>query len=283
MKKNNFAINILTFVLLFLFVANTIKNSDFSSTTSLDDNQYWTLGTHLALTGTYGVNKEDSQLLSKEFAPLENRGIRRGEVLYPYLATIINVVLNEMDKSQLTSNCIYNINTKNCKPLLTAVYFANLIIFISFLMFLILFIFQDSFIGLYKFLTVGILIFAFPTYSKDSLTYVLLSFFCYFYFYKKYKFAYLILSLLPLINAVFYYFLYIFMSFELMKKIRSKKFEYKALVIIIVLLPSLFWSFRNYYNSDQFTIASRGPQLLTIRAEFLNESFDNLKDSYFWY
>ena len=73
------------------------------------------------------------------------------------------------------------------------------------------------------------------------------------------------------------------MSFELMKKIRSKKFEYKALVIIIVLLPSLFWSFRNYYNSDQFTIASRGPQLLTIRAEFLNESFDNLKDSYFWY
>ena len=284
MKKNNFAINILTFVLLFLFVANTIKNSDFSSTTSLDDNQYWTLGTHLALTGTYGVNKEDSQLLSKEFAPLENRGIRRGEVLYPaYLATIINVFLNEMDKSQLTSNCIYNINTKNCKPLLTAVYFANLIIFISFLMFLILFIFQDSFIGLYKFLTVGILIFAFPTYSKDSLTYVLLSFFCYFYFYKKYKFAYLILSLLPLINAVFYYFLYVFMSFELMKKIRSKKFEYKALVIIIVLLPSLFWSFRNYYNSDQFTIASRGPQLLTIRAEFLNESFDNLKDSYFWY
>ena len=57
----------------------------------------------MALTGTYGVNKEDSQLLSKEFAPLENREIRRGEVLYPaYLATIINVFLNEMDKSQLT-------------------------------------------------------------------------------------------------------------------------------------------------------------------------------------
>ena len=91
MKKNNFAINILTFVLLFLFVANTIKNSDFSSTTSLDDNQYWTLGTHLALTGTYGVNKEDSQLLSKEFAPLENRGIRRGEVLYRLILRLLSM------------------------------------------------------------------------------------------------------------------------------------------------------------------------------------------------
>ena len=93
----------------------------------------------------------------------------------------------------------------------------------------------------------------------------------------------MILSLLPLINAVFYYFAIFYAVNKVFIVSKNSNFKIQNLLVVIVLIPSLLWSFRNYQANDEFSISSRGPQLLTIKAEFMYEPSKNLSHAYFWY
>ena len=60
-------------------------------------------------------------------------------------------------------------------------------------------------------------------------------------------------------------------------KIRYKNINISYLfIIVLVLLPSLIWSTRNFINEGSFEITSRGNELLGIRAEFVDISNKNL-------
>ena len=61
-----------------------------------DTYQYWYLATHLSKTGNYGYLIEENNDKLDYFNPLNNGGIRRGEVLYPLLISfIINLTTTE--------------------------------------------------------------------------------------------------------------------------------------------------------------------------------------------
>ena len=88
--KNKSIIRLVLFTLIFFSFLLPITNSKLDVTTSSDDNQYWTLGIHHAITNSYGISNAESVLLDDPSYALANNGIRRGEVLYPiYISTII--------------------------------------------------------------------------------------------------------------------------------------------------------------------------------------------------
>ena len=282
--KNKSIIRLVLFTLIFFSFLLPITNSKLDVTTSSDDNQYWTLGIHHAITNSYGISNAESALLDDPSYALANNGIRRGEVLYPiYISTIIKATLDRNQLTKLSSDCIYNIEYGGCSSLKNSIKYVNLIPKILFFIFLTLFIFTNT-LNLYKkIFLITIFIYTFPSYNKDSLTYSLLCLFCYFYLNKFKKISYSILSLIPLINPVFLYSLYIFLLVEFYLIFKEDKLNYKKALILFLLLPSMLWSFRNYKTNEVFSIADRGPLILTIRAEFMSEDYEKLKDAYFWY
>ena len=89
---------------------------------------------------------------------------------------------------------------------------------------------------------------------------------------KKSKFLrFFSLAFIPLTNPIFYYFLIVFVFIgTFLSYIRKEKFLTTFLLILISLIPSFAWSYRNYVHTDNFQITVRGSETIGIRAEFLN-------------
>lgn len=285
--NKKFNINLKKILLYFYTVVLTVALSNnivFDRINSADDFQYWTLGVNISTSGSYGISSPQNFTGNDRTNPLLNSGQRRGEVLYPLLiSTVVKFSLDEKDLDLLHEECFQEFLIKNCPLLTKAVFNLNLIVRIFFIISLFIYISNSKLKFLQDFIILSSLLFALPTYNKDAITYIMLFNFCYFAFKKNKFIPILILSLLPLINAVFYYFAIFYAVNKVFIVSKNSNFKIQNLLVVIVLIPSLLWSFRNYQANDEFSISSRGPQLLTIKAEFMYEPSKNLSHAYFWY
>ncbi len=272
-KKLIYAIPFTFFI--FLYAYPSIDAGPVSS----DDYQYWYLATNLIKTGNYGII-DLSQNIVDDFAnPLNNAGIRRGEVLYTSaIALIIYLTTSHQELDSINSDCIYLINQEGCIVLDDATFLFNLI-FLSLRMLVVYFVvllFYNKLNLLQKILLSNFIFISFPYTNKDFLTYLFLFIF-FFSFNKnirprKSKFLrFFSLALIPLTNPIFYYFLIVYLLIgTFLSYIRKEKFLTTFLLISLSLIPSFAWSYRNYVHTDNFQITVRGSETVGIRAEFLD-------------
>lgn len=259
---------------------------------SSDDYQYWTLATHLAKTGNYGYINESDYDETDFYNPLNNAGIRRGEVLYPFfISTVIKVTTSDSELGSIDADCIYEINDGLCSVLGGSTVLLNIVFLIAkyLLIFFVAYLLYDRCskgkIAFISFFMGTTLIYT----NKDFLTFALLFFYFISFldiFESKLKnlFKYFSLSLLPLTNPIFYYYLFINFSLESLKMIKKGKINtLKILILILCFLPSVLWSMRNYYHTDEFTITSRSSEIIGIRAEFLSIEYGDIPAGLVYY
>lgn len=259
---------------------------------SSDDYQYWYIATHLSKTGDYGFTNPSLNDESDYANPLNNSGIRRGESLYPFIvSTLINLTTTERELSSINSDCIYGINDGLCPVLGGTSVLVNLL-FTSFKFLLIFFttyIFYNK-LSKRSHLFVSLLLCAtFPYTNKDLITYALLLFYLisYFdFFTEKTKniFRYGSLSLLPLTNPIFFYFLFINFLISILLMVKSKEINKKTIFLLLIcMIPSVVWSSRNAIQTGEFTITSRGSETVGIRAEFLSIDYQDIPAGIVYY
>ena len=119
-----------------------------------------------------------SQNIVDDFAnPLNNAGIRRGEVLYTSaIALIIYLTTSHQELDSINSDCIYLINQEGCIVLDDATFLFNLI-FLSLRMLVVYFVvllFYNKLNLLQKILLSNFIFISFPYTNKDFLTYLFL-------------------------------------------------------------------------------------------------------------
>ena len=266
---------------IFLFYQNLgVLNLGPSSS---DDYSYWQLATHMAKEGNYGYT--DSFNDSVYTNPLNNSGIRRGEVLYTFLIyLVIKVTTTEVELESIKSDCIVGINDGLCSVLGGSTVAFNFLM-ISFKIstaIMLCFLLRNKLDYKNLILIVSFYCLFIPSYNRDFLVYQLLLFFflTFFdlkFFNKNYKLRFAILAIIPLFNSVLFYVVILYLVSDYLLKIRYKKINISYLFItILVLLPSLIWSTRNFINEGSFEITSRGNETLGIRAEFVDISNKNL-------
>ena len=113
-KNNILFLLILISFSIFLFYQNVgVLNQGPSSS---DDYSYWQLATHMAKEGSYGyISSDDGSIYSN---PLNNSGIRRGEVLYTFLIyLVIKITTTEIELESIKSDCVLGINDGLCSVL----------------------------------------------------------------------------------------------------------------------------------------------------------------------
>lgn len=272
-KKLLFALPFTFFV--FLYAYPSINAGPVSS----DDYQYWYLATNLVKTGNYGIIDFSQNILNDFANPLNNAGIRRGEVLYTSaIASIIYLTTSYQELSSINSDCIYQINQGGCAVLGGSTVLFNLIFLIlrMSVVYFVIFSFYNKLNLVQKILLSNFIFISFPYTNKDFLTYIFLLVFFLSYnknlMPKKSKFLrFFSLAFIPLTNPIFYYFLIVFVFIgTFLSYIRKEKFLTTFLLILISLIPSFAWSYRNYVHTDNFQITVRGSETIGIRAEFLN-------------
>lgn len=248
-----------------------------------DTFQYWYLATHLSISDNYGFLDQEDNDKSDIFNPLNNGGIRRGEILYPlFVSKIINLTTTDQQLKHLNSDCIYSISTEACSELTSAVLIVNYL-FLSLKM-LTIFVISLMFFEKIKkrrLIFVAIVLSAsFPYTDKDLLTFIfLLAYFLSFMDSGSSK-KYLILrhtslALLPLTNPIFLYYLFFhFLIDIILIVLKRDKIKISLFLVLLSFIPSLAWSFRNYNISNNFAITARGSETIGIRAEAL--SLENL-------
>lgn len=252
---------------------------------SSDDYQYWYIATHLSKTGEYGFTDPSSNDKSDFANPLNNSGIRRGESLYPFIiSNLINLTTTKSELNSINSDCIYGINDGLC-PILGGTSVLVNLLFTSFKFLLIFFttyFFYDK-LSKRSLLFLALLLCAtFPYTNKDLITYALL----FFYFISYYEFLtektqlalrYGSLSLLPLTNPIFFYFLFIKFLISTLFMLKNKEINKKSIALLLLCMsPSILWSTRNTIQTGEFTITSRGSETVGIRAEFLSIDYQDI-------
>lgn len=239
-----------------------------------DETQYWEIGYGIYSAGEYKreiINSNDHENLKLEL------GYRRGEPIYPFIVASIIKIHNFSNEVPI-ENC----SSINCFVFDEEV---RLLVILAHLLKLTIVIvvyrnLRNSFsskISLPLTLTLLLLL---PVEYKDLITVLLLTLGIHFYFNKK-VLSLLIFSLLPLSNAVFLYVLPVtFLVYFFYKRINFKNF---FITILILLLPSLIWMTRNYLTFEEFSISGRAAEVLSIRAEYSTNSFEQIRAGFIYY
>ena len=239
-----------------------------------DETQYWEIGYGIYNDGEYKreiINGNDDENLKLEL------GYRRGEPIYPFIVASIFKIHNFSNEVPI-ENC----NSFNCfvfdEEVRSLVILANLLKLI-----IVIVVYKNlrnrfsSKLSLPLALTLLLLL---PIEYKDLITILLLTLGIHFYFNKK-VLSLIIFSLLPLSNAVFLYVLPV--TFLVYFFYKSIKFKNSVVTILILLLPSLIWMTRNYLTFEEFSISGRAAEVLSIRAEYSTNSFEQIRAGFIYY
>ena len=264
---------LLVFVSIFFLIPN--YQSDLNSIpNSGDEIQYWEIGYGIFSSGEYKREIINSSI--DENSKLE-LGYRRGEPIYPLLiAGIIRI-----------NNLFNEVSIENCSSIDCSVFdeeVASLVLLAYLFKSIIILMIYTTLKSRYSYsvsvaLTLTLLLML-PVEYKDLITVLLLTLSIHFY-YKKRLLGLLFLSLLPLSNAVFIYILpAIFITYFLLKKNNVKN---SMITLLILLIPSMMWMGRNYSTVNQFSITGRASEVLSIRAEYSTNSFDQIRAGYIFY
>ncbi len=230
------------------------------------------------------------------------------EPLYPILLSLsFNFI--KWDKFNY-KECIYNNYDSKCNNLYKTAYTFNLLIYFL--------IFFSSLIILHKKIIASFfLIFIFcvidpantiSNFAPELLSSLILIIFSYTLYLsmikKKNNILFLILSgfsfaALIYIKNIFYYLslLLILISFFLLLAnfinihfARKLKFHFNLKIIARIMIISLLaiilvlpYQIRNLFNFGETSLTKRGPEVLTLRNEFLNFSYEELNDGFIWY
>ena len=239
-----------------------------------DEIQYWEIGYGIYSSGEY--KREILENSIDENIKIE-LGYRRGEPVYPLLIAGVIKVLNLFEDVLIT----------DCKSIDCSVFDEEvaLLVFIAQIIKLIIVFKVYSILKLkYSYITsVALtltLLLMLPIEYKDLITIFLLLIGLEFY-YKKIWLGIFILSFLPLSNAVFLYILPLAIAIDFFYK--KKNYRKLILTLIILLLPSIGWMSRNYISVNEFSITGRGSEVLSIRAEYSTNSYDQIRAGYIYY
>ena len=287
-KNNILFLLILISFSIFLFYQNVgVLNQGPSSS---DDYSYWQLATHMAKEGSYGyISSDDGSVYSN---PLNNSGIRRGEVLYTFLIyLVVKITTTEIELESIKSDCVLGINDGLCSVLGgSTVAFNSLMMFFKISTAIMLcFLLKNKLDYKNLILIVGFYCLFIPSYNRDFLVYQLLLFFflTFFdlkFFNKNLKLRFAILAIIPLFNSVLLYVVILYLISEYLLNIKHKNINISYLfIIILVLLPSFIWSTRNFINEGSFEITSRGNETLGIRAEYVDISNKNFVEGLIYF
>ena len=263
----------LIFLSIFLFIPQyqaDLKNIPNQG----DEIQYWEIGYGIYSSGEYKreiINSEIDENLKLEL------GYRRGEPIYPLLIASIIKINNLFDEVSI-ENC----SSVDCSVFDEAV--ASLVFLAYLFKSIIILIVYVTLKSRYSYAVSGALtltlLLMLPVEYKDLITVLLLTLGIYFYFKKK-LWGLLFLSLLPLSNAVFLYILpVVLVIYFLFKKNNFKK---SIITLFILLIPSMIWMGRNYSTVNQFSITGRASEVLSIRAEYSTNNFDQIRAGYIFY
>ena len=239
-----------------------------------DEIQYWEIGYGIYSYGEYKREILESNI--DENLKLE-LGYRRGEPVYPLLIAGVIKVLNLFEEVIIS----------DCKSIDCSVFDEEvaLLVFIAQVIKLIIVFKVYSLLKLkysYIFsvvLTLALLLML-PIEYKDLITIFLLLIGLDFY-YKKIWLGIFILSFLPLSNAVFLYILPIAITIDFFYK--KKNYRKLIITLTILLVPSISWMSRNYININEFSITGRGSEVLSIRAEYSTNSYEQIRAGYIFY
>ena len=291
--KNNKNILKLIIICLLLFLLIAIDLPYLSAgPSSSDDYQYWKLATHLSKEGTYGFidplkNKND------DFAyPLNDSGIRRGEVGYTLIIfAVLEVTTSNEEISSIQADCIENLNSGGCSILGGSTVAFNLIILLVKLLtaLMLVFLFPDNLNKTYLIICLILYILFAPYYHRDFIVFeflliFLLTFTNLKFLGKNYPVRYLTMAFVPLFNSVFLYVMLIFLFFEVLIIFKNKKIKFINILLILFLVgPSTIWSLRNMYQEDSFVITARGNETVGIRAEFVFLNNNEYKEGFVFF
>ena len=264
---------LLVFVSIFLLFPNYQTDLD-NMPYAGDEIQYWEIGYGIFSSGEYKREIINSSI--DENSKLE-LGYRRGEPIYPLLiATVLKI-----------HNFSHNISVENCDSINCDVFdqevmtlvFAYYLLKIS----IVILIFKNliqRFSSPFSFILSLTLLLMLPNEYKDLITVFLLTLGIHAY-QKQKNWSLIIFSILPLSNAVFFYILpFVFMIYFYLEKQSMKKW---SITILVLLLPSLMWMTRNYLNFNEFSLTGRAAEVLSIRAEYSTNSFEQIRAGYIFY
>jgi len=264
---------LLVFVSIFLLIPNYQSDLNIIPNTG-DEIQYWEIGYGIFSSGEYKREIINSSI--DENSKLE-LGYRRGEPIYPLLiASVIRI-----------NNLFNEVSTENCSSIDCSVFDEEVVslVFLAHLFKLIIILMVYTTLkSHYSYpvsaaLTLTLLLML-PAEYKDLITVLLLTLGIHFY-YKKELLGLSFLSLLPLSNAVFLYILpAVFIAYFLLKKNNVKN---PIITLLILLIPSMIWMGRNYSTVNQFSITGRASEILSIRAEYSTNSFNQIGAGYIYY
>ena len=269
MKKFSFLI----FLSIFLFIPQyqaDLKNIPNQG----DEIQYWEIGYGIYNSGEYKREIIDSEI--DENLKLE-LGYRRGEPIYPLLiASImkINNLFNEVSIENCSSVDCSVFDEEVASLVFLAYLFKSIIILVVYITLKSRYSYTVSCA-----LTLTLLLML-PVEYKDLITVLLLTLGIHFY-YKKQLWGLLFLSLLPLSNAVFLYILPVALIIYFLFK--KNNFKNSIITLIVLLIPSMMWMGRNYSTVNQFSITGRASEVLSIRAEYSTNNFNQIRAGYIFY
>ena len=288
LKFERFIFSVVCASLVFLFSFPKIDAGPVSS----DDYQYWYIATHLAKTGEYGFLDQVNNDIEDYANPLNNSGIRRGESLYPFIiSSLIKLITTKNELMSINSDCIYGINDGLCPVLGGTSVLVNLL----FTSLKYLLIFFTSYLFYNKLSKKRIIFLAlllsvtFPYTNKDLMTYTFLLFYFISYsdlFTPKIQniLRYVSLSLLPLTNPIFFYYLFIRFFIVCFLIFKDKKLnKTKIFLTLLCIVPTMFWATRNFIQENDFTITSRGSEIIGIRAEFISIEYQDIPAGIIYY
>tara|TARA_B100000900_G_scaffold153600_1_gene130465 strand:- start:1939 stop:3315 length:1377 start_codon:yes stop_codon:yes gene_type:complete len=264
---------LLVFVSIFLLIPN--YQSDLNSIPNTGDEiQYWEIGYGIFSSGEYKREIINSSIDENSKFEL---GYRRGEPIYPLLiASVVRI-----------NNLFNEVSTENCSSIDCSVFdeeVASLVFLAHLFKLIIILMVYTTLKSQYSYpvsagLTLTLLLML-PAEYKDLITVLLLTLGIHFY-YKKKLLGLSFLSLLPLSNAVFLYILpAVFIVYFLLKKNNVKN---SIITLLILLIPSMIWMGRNYSTVNQFSITGRASEILSIRAEYSTNSFNQIGAGYIYY
>ena len=269
MKKFSFLI----FLSIFLFIPQyqaDLKNIPNQG----DEIQYWEIGYGIYNSGEYKREIIDSEI--DENLKLE-LGYRRGEPIYPLLIASIMKI----------NNLFNEVSIENCSSIDCSVFDEEVasLVFLAYLFkSIIILVVYITLKSRYSYtvscaLTLTLLLML-PVEYKDLITVLLLTLGIHFY-YKKQLWGLLFLSLLPLSNAVFLYILPVALIIYFLFK--KNNFKNSIITLIVLLIPSMMWMGRNYSTVNQFSITGRASEVLSIRAEYSTNNFNQIRAGYIFY
>ncbi len=286
--------------LLFSYINNFngTKNNIYLPAINADEHQYLAMSVNFFKYKT--ISHDDPRKIP---TPSNYR-----EPLYPiYLSLFFNL----LDwKNFDYSNCVYEKNYTNCLKFHQVIITANFIIFFSIIFQILFFLRQNPVIAS---LCSIIAIFIVPSNTISNITPELLSasllisfsfLFTDYIYRKKFSFLWLvsvstIFTALILIKNIFYYFLLILILISILTYIykfiyiiyiKNVKFylniNFNNKLILLCFFTIIFifpYQLRNHFYFDDSSLSKRGPEVLTLRNQFVDFSYEEIFEGFKYY